>query len=294
MILFGRLLSRIEGRVTLVAGREKAELLAGLGAADRAADFDSLPMHEVFSDAPLEACSLTALLGGHDRLISCFAAGDRRAELRLAALAGVSQAAFLPVRPAENSQAHLLEIWSDMLGLAPPEVSPARWEVPEQWRRAGAAALDREGVDSDKPYAVIHPGAGSAAKCWRLERFCELADGIIQSGCQVGFVLGPVESERWGAEAIAKLRSNFATLVSPPLPVLAGVLAAAAAYVGNDSGVSHLSAALGAATVALFATAAARHFAPVGAKVSIVAAPTLESITTEQVLGVLTHIFREP
>ena len=36
-------------------------------------------------------------------------------------------------------------------------------------------------------------------------------------------------------------------LVEPPLPVLAGVLAIARAYLGGDSGVSHLAAAVGGA-----------------------------------------------
>ena len=52
------------------------------------------------------------------------------------------------------------------------------------------------------------------------------------------------------------------TLVSPPLPVLAGVLSMAQAYLGGDSGVSHLAAAVGAPAVILFP---AGHAEAVGA-----------------------------
>ena len=43
--------------------------------------------------------------------------------------------------------------------------------------------------------------------------------------------------------------------MSPPLPVLAGVLSMAQAYLGGDSGVSHLAAAVGAPAVILFPAA---------------------------------------
>ena len=41
-------------------------------------------------------------------------------------------------------------------------------------------------------------------------------------------------------------------LREPPLPLLAGVLSRVAAYLGNDSGISHLAAALGVRGVVLF------------------------------------------
>jgi ADP-heptose:LPS heptosyltransferase len=44
-------------------------------------------------------------------------------------------------------------------------------------------------------------------------------------------------------------------LEEPPLPALAGALGQVALYVGNDSGVSHLAAAVGAPAVALFTEA---------------------------------------
>ena len=52
VVLFGQLLGRLGGRVTLLAGGEKSRLLAGMGVVNRALDFAALPMHEAFSDAP--------------------------------------------------------------------------------------------------------------------------------------------------------------------------------------------------------------------------------------------------
>jgi len=51
-------------------------------------------------------------------------------------------------------------------------------------------------------------------------------------------------------------------LVEPDLPSLAAVLAGARAYLGGDSGVSHLAAAVGAPSVILFPPAHVRRWAP--------------------------------
>ena len=98
------------------------------------------------------------------------------------------------------------------------------------------------------------------------------------------FILGEVELDRWPAERVEDLRRRFPVLVSPRIEVLSGVLAAARAYLGNDSGPSHLAAALGTPTLALFGPTNPRQFAPVGPKVSVLAAETIERITVDEVL----------
>jgi len=69
--------------------------------------------------------------------------------------------------------------------------------------------------------------------------------------------------------------------------VLAGVLAGAETYLGNDSGVSHLAAAVGTPTLALFGPTDARHFRPVGRRVRCIEAPNMEGIGAGEVLAVL-------
>jgi ADP-heptose:LPS heptosyltransferase len=56
---------------------------------------------------------------------------------------------------------------------------------------------------------------------------------------------------------------------SLPLPVLAARLAQCRLYVGNDSGVTHLAAATGCPTVALFGESDPRVWAPRGERVTV-------------------------
>ena len=290
LVLFGRLLSELPGPVTLVTGSEKGRLLAGLGAVDAALDFDGLPMHEIFSDTPLSECKLPSRLGTHERLISCFAGDDREAELRLAAMCGAGNAAFLPIRPPEGANSHLLALWQDLLGMpAPDPTQPLQpFEVPQAWRDAAGEELATVGVSPQQRLAVIHPGAGGEDKCWPIERFVALARRLERPDCfdpplAVLLVLGPVECERWAEDALQSLGREFPVLTRPSLETLSAVLAAASLFVGNDSGVSHLAGAVGAPTVPLFGPTRAEHFSPQGPRVEVLEESRLAKISVEAV-----------
>jgi len=63
--------------------------------------------------------------------------------------------------------------------------------------------------------------------------------------------------------------------------------AGAAAYVGNDSGPTHLAAALGTPTVAIFGPTDPVQFAPRGRSVRVIHAARLEDISAPDVLAAL-------
>jgi ADP-heptose:LPS heptosyltransferase len=67
-------------------------------------------------------------------------------------------------------------------------------------------------------------------------------------------------------------------LVQPELPLLAAVLASASAYLGGDSGVSHLAAAAGAPAVILFPEATRERWAPWSATAHVLAMGEEESL----------------
>jgi len=285
VILMGHLLEMVGGRRTIVARGQLARLVGEM-AADAAMDFDALPMHEVFLDAAPGACRLPGLLGRHDRLISCFAGGDERAERRLAEMCGATKASFLPTRPPEDFDGHLVELWLDLLG-EDRSFPPGYWAVPTEWRRRAATLLAPKGVDrpQERSYAVLHPGAGSPDKCWPLERFMEVASALRRGGLAVVFALGPVELDRWRDGRVRRVCGDFPVLAGEALSVLAGALAPAAGYLGNDSGVSHLAAAVGTRTIALFGPTDPKHFRPIGPHVQVLKGRRMTDIQVQHVSG---------
>jgi ADP-heptose:LPS heptosyltransferase len=114
-------------------------------------------------------------------------------------------------------------------------------------------------VDSaPPPWLVVHPGAGGAHKCWPAEAFARVITTVAaRARLNVVVHQGPADAEP--AAALRRhLGAGVVWLVEPSLPALAGALAHAGVYLGNDSGVSHLAAALGVPSLVLFD---ARHLA---------------------------------
>ena len=276
--------------------RTEGAPLAGLGVVDRALDFDLLPMHEIFSDHPAE--KLPALLGGADRLVSCFAAGNKQAEQALMRVSGAVEAHFLPVRPPADFPGHLSDLSAQELDIAPLNRMPNPWPLPAEWRQEARQVLRKvtrqasTGNFARSDYVVMHPGAGSPQKRWPIANFPALANQLERRwGLPTVFVIGSAEQEQFSLSDITMLDNAFPVLTSPPLHILSALLADAKAYVGNDSGPSHLAAALGVPTAVIFGLGETAHFAPLGRAVNIISSKTMNCVSLEEVEGALEQLF---
>lgn len=113
-----------------------------------------------------------------------------------------------------------------------------------------------------QPHIVIHPFASSAAKRWPLENFRAVAAGI---GCPVQWLAGPEEA----FEEAHRVEDLYD---------LACWLSGARMYLGNDSGISHLAAAVGVPTIAIFLTTDPQIWAPRGDHVRILERPSVQEV----------------
>jgi len=144
---------------------------------------------------------------------------------------------------------------------------PARGEPPvlaaTPDERAGAAPLLAQLPEG---FLAIHPGSGSPTKNWPAARFAAL----VAPAQSFLLVEGPAD-----AAACAPLHDLPGAVPAHELApgVLGATLARAGVYVGNDSGVTHLAAAWGAAVVALFGPTDPAIWGPVGPHVVVVEAP---------------------
>jgi hypothetical protein len=133
----------------------------------------------------------------------------------------------------------------------------------------GKEILAEHGVMPTLKPVIIHPGSGGAQKCWQLDNFLSVARMLASEGIEVVFLLGPAEMERFGASAMAKIGAAGRLLANLSLADVLAVLSCARGYVGNDSGITHLSAALGIRTVAVFGPTDPAVYGPVGPAVTI-------------------------
>jgi ADP-heptose:LPS heptosyltransferase len=119
-----------------------------------------------------------------------------------------------------------------------------------------------------RPVMVIAPGSGAREKNWPEEFFLAVVEWWRQAVDGVAvLVAGPVEEERGGTE---RLRPSCIVASDLTLSQAAALLAGCELYLGNDSGITHLAAATGIRTVALFGPSNARQWAPRGNRVTVI------------------------
>jgi heptosyltransferase-3 len=229
-----RALRSVYAPLTLAAHGAAARFLAEVGEVDRGIAFDD--------------ASLSWLFGGSlpvpDEPVVAW--------LKAALVPRLASAVVLaPSRPREANvhvAEHLLRT------LAPLGCSDELDERP----------LHVEAERSDEVF--IHVGSGSPAKNWPAECFASVIQAL--GSREVRLIVGEADAD--AAEAVeAKLGRAMLRLGHAPIAELAARLAGCHAYLGNDSGVSHLAGLCGAPTVVVFGPTSPAAWRPLGPRIQI-------------------------
>ncbi len=233
-------------RLQVAAQPRIGALLVQLGLADEALAFDGLGLESLFVDDD-EAPRVEAVERA-GQVVCWFGARDAVFVRRLRQLAPGAVVAS----PAPDGEACVWQkLHASVAGTAEPDCTPV--SPAEPLEAEGRAALAAEGWDTHSPLVMIHAGAGGLTKRWPAEGFARVA-GALAARARIVLHQGPADREVV-AHLAARLAVPALVLRDPPLPRLAGALRHVRAFLGNDSGVSHLAAAVGAPSVILFAAA---------------------------------------
>jgi ADP-heptose:LPS heptosyltransferase len=135
----------------------------------------------------------------------------------------------------------------------------------EYWMGKGVTPGERETA------IIIHPGSGSKKKVWPLDRFLKLAEYLRQQlSSRILIVLGPAEGPETRKIFETGTRGVDILVRGLSLIQLASVMEGCRVFVGNDSGVSHLAAALGIPTLAIFGPTDPKVWSPRGRNVIVI------------------------
>jgi ADP-heptose:LPS heptosyltransferase len=100
---------------------------------------------------------------------------------------------------------------------------------------------------------ALHPGSGSERKNWPENRWAELVQCLINStGSNLLIIGAEAEGERLQRLAAALPPTRVRVAQSLPLTDLTRLLSRCSVFVGHDSGISHLAAAIGLPGVLLW------------------------------------------
>lgn len=235
--------------LTLVTHPAFGQLLTDLAVIDAACSADEPPHSRWFADPIADAISPVPAWARCNLLISAVSSGHDAWARHAAQFSTASQILFFQPRPPASFLRHVSDYHRQQLASAGLPLPTPPYPIVRQ-----------------NPHGpiVIHPGAGSLAKCWPLQFYVQLAHHLSQHSLTPTFVLGPAELERVSPSAIAQIQSHFPTHLCPALTTLANILRPARHYLGNDSGPTHLAAALGIPTTVIFGPSNPAQWLPVG------------------------------
>jgi len=262
--------------------------LPGRSVVHTVSSFDRADLAALFQPDAVPAAALQAYLDSFDLILSYATAREHVFARNLSCLARGRVLSY-DARP-QQARVHMSQYLQQPLaelGIAPVDSYPGlhltaadQGDAAQWWAAHNLPPA---------PVVAIHPGSGSPAKNWSAERFAALASRLqTERGARILLLSGPADEAALDAmrECLDDRHSTPSSGRGPssvpppdpkpillhdlPLPLLAAILSRCGLYVGNDSGVSHLAAALGVPTVAIFGPTDPAIWAPRGPAVRIV------------------------
>ena len=212
---------------------------------------------------------LAERLSGFDEIVSWY--GAAREEFRQALTRANANSRFLSALPPRDWRGFAGDFYCAQVGMPARSVEPHGGAVFTRGASTLVSTLASPTLHDSiariplqrrpRGFLAIQPFSGSPRKNWPLAGFAEVAAQLSRAhGLAVEWCAGP-------EEPLAGAR-RFDTLDG-----VMEWLASASLYVGNDSGISHLAAACGVPTVAVFVDSDAQVWAPRGRHVAVVERP---------------------
>ncbi len=256
-------------RLTGLGHPERWGLLSGTLSLAAVWDSGASLWARLFADGPLPA-ELRDRLAAFQLALVCSPDPGTPVTARLRQ-AGIPAVHWLPSFPENGREAvaarqacHLaglgLRLEPESFRLTPPDQAP-EVELPE--------------FPGRRPWLAVAPGSGQAAKNWPLAHYYEVSRTLAwEYKLGVVWLAGPAEAPQLPyLQGLAAAQGHL-LLAGAKLAQVAAVLSRCRLFLGNDSGLTHLAAAIGGPeVVALFGPTDPRIWAPMGSRVRILAGP---------------------
>ena len=176
----------------------------------------------------------------------------------------LNHAAPSPTELWGKAATHSVEQQLALLGWTGVPVSdrpPTRLAVTEEAMKSIAERLRAAQVDFAQPLALIHPAAAFDTKQWATRNFARVAENLSERGFACVAIAAPNESQVVNAlteDSSASIKA-FTDLSLPEVTALA---ARSRLFVGNDSGIAHIAAAVSVPSVVIFGSSNVAHWRP--------------------------------
>lgn len=174
-----------------------------------------------------------------------------------------------------------------------------------------AARLEANSIANEN-FALIHPSTAFATKQWAPENYARIAEYLAAAGVKRVAVASRAEADRLSV-LVNKSRVPVVTFDDLTLPQITALAAKAEIFIGNDSGIAHIAAAVGTPTVVIFGSSNRDHWRPwtdapneivfekfdcqpcPGYRCEVYGEPKcIQSVSTESVIAAIDRVFKSP
>jgi lipopolysaccharide heptosyltransferase II len=216
----------------------------------RAGRFDAAAIFTVFSQNPMPAAFLCYLADIPLRLAHCH---ENTYQLLTDWLADPE-----PERGIRHEVRRQIDLVAPVGCRAEDERLSLR--VPEAARARIRLLLDERGIDHERPWIVVHPGASAPSRRYPTEGFAAVARRLAaEDGWQVVFTGLPDERDLVAAIQREMAAPSQAFVGALDLGELAALIEAAPLLLANNTGPAHIAAAVGTPVVDLYALTNPQH-----------------------------------
>lgn len=272
------------GGVDILGHSEYIGILPGRTGVDGVRSIDSVDLHQLFAETNTfelaDGDALINVFGDYAWIVTFLGEPDSNFEQNLIFTANCSRSVeviTLLVKPPEKTSAHISDFYIQQfiaqsgLSLEPRPVCKTKSFIKATKAdiNRGREILKEINVDSYEKIVVIQPGSGGLYKCCHLDNFLAIARQLISKDIEVIFLLGPAELDRFSKAAIKNINNTAKCLMDLSLTQVLELLSCADVLLGNDSGITHLAAAMGVKTVAIFGPTDQVVYSPIGPAVTV-------------------------
>ena len=138
---------------------------------------------------------------------------------------------------------------------------PSRLAVTPESAARVEERLRAAGLADGTAFALLHPAAAFDTKTWAAANFARVVEHLAARGLASVAVAAPNES-KVVEELRTQSRAAVVSFTDLSLPELSALAARASLFVGNDSGVAHMAAAVGAPSVVVFGSSNVTNWRP--------------------------------
>ena len=187
----------------------------------------------------------------------------------------------------EIVQSFFFQFWAADRGACLPSLRPY-FAAPSKESQTTCLA------QNSQPLIVVHPGSGNASKNWPPINWLNLTKHLLKRdlGLRVAVVVGQADVRGVDLLRVLSNHQRIQWWYNLPLPELASRLADATLFIGHDTGISHLAAAVGTSSLVLFGPTDPAVWAPPHANAGTIRAPLgrLDELSVDEVVAAVAEI----